>query len=366
MISYLSIFAGFVLTLIFILIGRQIAVRTGFVDKPGGRKKHSEGIPLIGGLVIVPVFLVTAYFSNQMQWLNIPIMAGALILLIMGALDDKLTLNAWGKFIVQLLVAGYVVVAGGVQVTHFGQLFGPEYFYLGMASVPFSILCLVLFMNALNMIDGLDGLSGGVSAIAVFWLIIISVMFSAGTQWMVLGILFACLIAFLIFNMRYPGHPKASVFMGDAGALSLAFLIGCFCILLSQNKNVQPISFAWIIALPIIDSFALFFTRLRTGRHPFDPGRDHIHHRVLALGFSQAKAAAILLAASFVLGLVGTVLPHLGVSSLILFLLWAALLIIYTLFRLKHAANPPEKILRGGIDCKSNEGDKARQFDRHP
>jgi len=238
-------------------------------------------------------------------------------------------INPWPRFLAQFVAAALIVLAGPAKLTHLGYLFGDELFTLdwfGITWMPaaFSIVAIVLFINAMNMMDGLDGLVSGQCFIIFFWLMIACLI--AGKTALLLPLLpiMGALFGFLIHNLRNPFRKRARVFLGDAGSMGLAVVIAWFAIDLAQEPEavLAPISMAWMLALPVFDINANFYRRTREGRHPFSPDRGHFHHNVTAAGFSHAQASAFILFVVFILCAIGYGGAVLGVPEWILSSIW--------------------------------------------
>jgi UDP-GlcNAc:undecaprenyl-phosphate GlcNAc-1-phosphate transferase len=332
--------AAFSLGVILFYYGMRLARRLGYVDRPGGRKKHVGGTPPIGGLVIMPIFAFFYLRFNPAGIQDWPLFAGLAALLLLGAVDDRLSLNAWIKFIGQIVIAGFVVIVGDAEIVSLGDIGGQGPVYLGWATIPFSIACLVLLMNALNMIDGLDGLAGGIAASILIWLMIACAMSGLYAPLTGMGMLLAPLLAFLIFNMRHPWRKKAAVFLGDAGSLTLALAIGWFAIHLSQGPSapVLPVTVIWLMAVPVIDTLTLFSLRLIKGRHPFSADRNHLHHRFLAHDIPVHWTVLFMIGATFGAGAIGMAGMQADVSDMALLLLWLGCLLGYVGYSLRPSA----------------------------
>jgi len=163
--------AGFWASLILLKIGIELAKKFDLVDQPGGRKKHDGAIPLVGGLIIVPVFAILCYIANLPDLMLLsPLFGGVLLLLIIGAMDDKFHIHPWARFVIQIWLACYVVIFCHGEIENLGNLFGFGDVHLGWFAKAFSVTCLVLLMNAINMLDGIDGLASGFVAVALGWL----------------------------------------------------------------------------------------------------------------------------------------------------------------------------------------------------
>lgn len=326
--------AAFALTAVALFAGRLMALRVGFSDRPGGRKRHDQPVPPIGGLVIVPVFIAISWAAGLEAVIPWPLATGLGALLLMGAFDDARGIKPAIKFAIMLWTACFVVIFGEMQIGNLGNLFGFGEVELGWLSKGFTILCLALLMNALNMMDGVDGLAGGFCALAVFWFLVVCLGAggSHSADGLALGILLAVLLGFLVFNMRAPWCKSASVFLGDAGSLCLGLLLGWFCIRLSQGgtKLLEPVTVIWMIALPVMDAFALFIARSLRGKHPFNADRRHLHHRFLDAGLSPARTTAVILSIVAVMALTGFVAQVYVLPHVVLFGLWMILFVIHT------------------------------------
>jgi len=331
----------------------QLAVQRGFVDKPGGRKKHQDPVPPIGGLVIFPVFIIIAAAKGGIYWGAYAYFFAALaLLLIVGALDDKRGVPPWIKFGVQWVAAILIVVPGGAQINTMGNIFGFGEFGLGFMTIPFSVIATVLLINAVNLMDGLDGLAGGKGFIIMLWLAIACIIAPAMLALPPVAILMGALGGFLLYNMRHPLRQKASVFLGDSGSMAIGLSIAWFTIKLASGFEpiIQPMSVAWLLALPIYDTCGQFARRVSQGRHPFDADHDHFHHHFIYAGFPVGQATAIILGISFLTGLIGVGVIEAGFPQAALTYPWIALLLvhIYMSMRPHRFRRLVAKLRRGG------------------
>jgi UDP-GlcNAc:undecaprenyl-phosphate GlcNAc-1-phosphate transferase len=189
-------------------------------------------------------------------------------------------------------------------------------------------------MNALNMMDGVDGLAGGFCALVVFWMLVVCLGAGNPAYVQTLTIILAALMGFLVFNMRAPWRKSASVFLGDSGSLCLGLLLGWFCIRLTQNwatPPLQPATVIWIIALPVMDAFALFLARSLRGKHPFDADRRHLHHRLMDAGLTPGQTTIVMLSIVAVMALTGFIAQAHDIPPVLLFAVWMILFIIHTM-----------------------------------
>jgi UDP-GlcNAc:undecaprenyl-phosphate GlcNAc-1-phosphate transferase len=317
------------------------AASVGLVDKPGGRKRHEVETPLVGGLVIFTVFAVVslvwlfmaASLSAPMLWF----FAALAALVIVGAMDDRKHISAWVRFGIQFLVSFVIVLLAGAQLKNLGDLFGFGIFWLGFMAVPFSVIAAVLLINAINLIDGLDGLCAGNAFIVFGWMAVWCYAGGAMLHLPLLLFLMAALGGFLVYNLRTKWRSKAALFLGDAGSLGLGLAIAWFAMSLGGGKHVviEPMAVAWMLAWPIYDICGQFARRMSEGRHPFDPDHDHFHHHFINLGVPPAKATAIILSIAFVTGFIGTGGLWLGVPLPVLTVSWMVLLLVHIYLSIK-------------------------------
>ena len=305
---WLTLLAIFVATLALIPPTRHFAIKLGYVDEPGGRKIHHAPVPPIGGFIIFTLFLALNAIIFTLTPALLSLYAALTLLLITGLIDDKRPVPALLKFIIHFVAAGIIVFGGGAQLNNMGNMLGFGDWHLGWFFAPiFSIACVVYLINAVNMMDGLDGLAGGKSLMILFWLMLAAHISGHSAAMLHIGIIAAALAGFLFYNMRHPLRDKACIFLGDTGSMGLGLIIAWFCIHISQGENapLTPISIAWIIALPIIDAFGLFAMRIYEGRHPFSPDLRHFHHHFIHAGFPGGDTTLLIITLGAGLGAVG-------------------------------------------------------------
>ncbi len=278
---------------------RVLAFRIGAVDVPlDGRRIHKKPIPRIGGVAIYFGFTVTTMLFCDFSRELLTIWVGGGILVILGIIDDVVRLNAWIKFLVQLAVAG-AAVWNGTLIDH--VTLGGGYVSLGVMSIPLSILWVAGMTNAINFIDGLDGLACGVSAISSLSLLIVVLLHGDLVSTVLCAIMLGACLGFLPFNSN-----PARIFMGDTGALFLGY---SFAVLSVHGvfKLHAVLSFLvplMIFALPLFDMIFAIVRRVSAGKSPFAADRGHIHHRLIDMGFTQKESVKILYALCAIMGLV--------------------------------------------------------------
>ena len=278
---------------------RLLAFRIGAIDIPtDARRMHKKPIPRIGGLAIFAGFLVATVVFCEPTAQLFAIWIGGGILVVLGILDDIFRLPALIKLVVQLCVAG-IAVSFGILIEHI-TLFG-AHIEFGYFSIPITIIWIVGLSNAINLIDGLDGLSCGVSAITSISIFIVMLITGDYTSALITAILSGACLGFLPYNKN-----PAKIFMGDTGALFLGYTLSIISVqglfkLHTMLSFLVPLS---IFALPILDTLIAIVRRVIHGQSPFHPDRGHFHHKLVDMGFSHKEAVKILYAISGIMGLV--------------------------------------------------------------
>lgn len=278
---------------------RLLAFRIGAIDIPtDARRMHKKPTPRIGGLAIFAGFLVATLVFCEPSAQLYSIWIGGGILAILGVLDDIFRLSAWIKLIVQLCVAG-IAVSFGILIDHI--TFAGAVIEFGYFSIPVTMLWIVGLSNAINLIDGLDGLSCGISAITSVSIFMVMLITGDFTSALITAILTGACLGFLPYNKN-----PAKIFMGDTGALFLGYTLSIISVqglfkLHTMLSFLVPLS---IFALPILDTFIAIFRRVLHGQSPFHPDRGHFHHKLVDMGFTHKEAVRLLYAISAIMGLV--------------------------------------------------------------
>jgi len=312
--SIYSLFVlGVVLTCILTPLIRHFALKKGVVDCPQrARKIHEQATPRLGGAAILTsylgVLLVGGVFIPQLReilWGENPfggyILIGAVAIFVIGILDDLSRLSPKTKLVGEFLVAALVVWGARfsfteVQFLGLGTISFPEWFGFALAC-----LWIVGMANAINLIDGLDGLASGITLTGLLAVNVVGYLTGIpGVTWFA-TLLIGCLLGFLVFNSR-----PASIFLGDCGSLTLGYLAGCLSLLASsRNEGVIDGIFPILaFALPITDCVFAICRRLLRGRSPFSPDMEHFHHRLMAKGMTHGKAVLSMWAMAFSCSLV--------------------------------------------------------------
>jgi len=283
----------------------RLAPRLGLLDHPEGRKDHASPTPVVGGLAMLLACLAVLPFTLPLSYHTAALGVAALIVVAIGVYDDRHELD-WTWRLGWQCVAGLVIALwGGARVEDVGEAFGLVGLNLGMWAIPFTVFATVGLINAMNMIDGADGLAGSLALGALAMLGAAAVY--AGNGVLAERVLIVCgaLAGFLWWNLRFPWRPQASAFMGDAGSGLLGLVIAWVAFRLTQNPGhpVNPVLALWLLPIPVMDCLVLIVRRLQERRSPFAAGRDHIHHLMADAGFRPMQIVGSLLAFSLVTGL---------------------------------------------------------------
>lgn len=314
-------------------LARRLAFHLKAIDLPNDRKIHKEPMPRLGGVAVFGGFCapwlafyllenrVTETFHNY-ERLTLALMTGAAMMLGLGVLDDVRGLNARQKLPFQILTA-CALYFSGYQITFLSNPFGAE-IYLGWLSLPVSVLWIVAITNAINLLDGMDGLVAGVTACIALSLAIINILNDRIFVALITLALTGACLGFLPYNF-YP----ARIFLGDSGSLFIGILLGCIGIISLFKATTATIVIVPVIlfGLPLFDTTAVFIGRLIRGDPVFSADKTHVHHRILRLGWSQRQAAVFLYAVTLLLGAVA-IYVNLHQSPLTILIATALFLII--------------------------------------
>ena len=298
---------------------KTFAYKVGAIDVPkDNRRMHKTPIPRLGGLAIFIGFMVSTLLFNEIDVQMRGILMGSVIIVLLGVVDDITPLPAMLKFVVQI-VAALIPLSHGVVIKALSNpniFSGSPYWVLGGLSVPITILWIVGITNAVNLIDGLDGLANGVSAICAATMLVIALLVSDGHVAVTMAALVGACVGFMPYNMN-----PAKMFMGDTGATFLGFILATMSIQ-GLFKFYALISFAvpfLILGLPIFDTAFAMIRRIAKGQSPMQPDRSHVHHRLIDMGLNQKQAVATLYVISAILGMSAVVLTTSGELKAMMF-----------------------------------------------
>ena len=321
---------------------KAFSVKVGAIDVPkDNRRMHDHPIPRLGGLAIFLGFMFAVVLMVPMNGSERGMLLGAVIIVVLGIFDDIYALPAKLKFVVQIVAALVSVLAGNqISILSNPNIFSenPIWVLDDWLSIALSVIWVVAITNAVNLIDGLDGLACGVSTISSAAMLIIALLVSELDVAMIMGALVGACIGFLPYNFN-----PAKIFMGDTGATFLGFIMANMSIQ-GMFKMCTIISFVapfLILGLPIFDVCFAVVRRLSKGQSPMRPDRSHIHHRLIDMGLSQKQAVGMLYVISAILGLSAVVLTTSGALRALIFLVAAGLaaLLAWRVLIVGHTGN---------------------------
>ncbi len=317
----MALLAAMIISFLMTPVVKSFAYKVGAIDVPkDDRRMHKKPIPRLGGLAIFIGFMVSILVFADITPELKSILMGAVIIVVLGVVDDIMALPAMLKFIVQI-VAALIPALNGVTILAFSNpnIFSENlYWVLGGLAVPFTVLWIVAITNAVNLIDGLDGLANGVSAISATTMLVIALVGGQVQVSIVLAALVGASVGFMPYNMN-----PAKMFMGDTGATFLGYILATMSIQ-GLFKYYAVISFVvpfLILGLPIFDTAFAFIRRIAHGQSPMHADRSHIHHRLIDMGLNQKQAVATLYVISAILGLSAVVLTTGGEQRAMVFFL---------------------------------------------
>lgn len=296
------------------------------LDEPNGRALHLNSTPRLGGLAIFAGFISSLTLFGQIDKGIRELMAGAIIIFFIGLKDDIVSVSAFKKVFVQILAAGIVIFSGDIYLSDFYGVLGIYEISAGWGYL-FTFICIIGLTNAINLIDGLDGLAGSIVVIAGSFLGAGFLIWGVGgrTYSVVAFALVGAVLGFLKFNLR-----DATIFMGDTGSLVSGFIISvmAICFIEARPLPYAPVFVIAVLFVPIVDTSRVIVLRLLNGKSPFLADKNHLHHRLIGLGFSQPAVLMAMIGGN--LGSVALVVrfSYLSNNELLSLLLGYALFII--------------------------------------
>ncbi|KAB8144023.1 undecaprenyl/decaprenyl-phosphate alpha-N-acetylglucosaminyl 1-phosphate transferase [Chloroflexia bacterium SDU3-3] len=291
----LILFTALLFSIVGTPLARRVALHTGVVDAPNARKVHTSPVPLLGGAAIYVGFLLALLIFGERFYIRelVSILLGATLVSLFGLMDDRWGLHAYLKLGIQVL-AGCILIISGVQVRLFAEAW---------QNWAITIVWVVGITNAMNLLDNMDGLSAGITTVAAAFFLLLAALSGQA----LVGAMAAALVGACVGFLRYNLNP-ATIFMGDTGSLFLGFVLAALGIKLRFPSNVPWITWLvplCVLALPIFDTSLVFVSRLRRGKNPLTtPGKDHLSHRLVALGLTKREAVLVCYLASGACGMV--------------------------------------------------------------
>ncbi|MBO5556179.1 MAG: undecaprenyl/decaprenyl-phosphate alpha-N-acetylglucosaminyl 1-phosphate transferase [Oscillospiraceae bacterium] len=315
---------------------KSFAERVGAIDEPSERRINTVPVPRMGGLAIFFGFVLSLLLFVDMSTKVTGLLLGAVIIAVMGAVDDIVSLNPWVKLAGQV-VAALVAIRCGIV---FDAVSNPNFLSqnttieIGFLSIPLTVFWIVACTNAVNLIDGLDGLAVGVSAISSLTMLVVALFVSEPSVAVILAALTGACLGFMPYNLN-----PAKIFMGDVGSQFLGFVLSTVSImgLFKFHAIITFLVPLLALAVPLADTVFAFFRRILKGQSPFHPDRGHFHHRLMDSGLDQKQAVALLYGISALLGLVAVLLAgHNAIVRIVCLVAGFGISITVWLFVFRH------------------------------
>jgi len=334
MIMEIASFTGLIAVVsafVALLILQPIARRFRLVDIPNHRKAHKGAVPLIGGL--------SAFAGLLVAWLiSMPLTEGfgiylfcALMLVILGAIDDARDIPAKYRLWAQVLLGGLLSYGSGIYLTTFGNLFGLGNIELAWLGPVVTIAAVIGATNAYNMVDGIDGLAGSMSLVTLGALALLFASAEGFHLELALAVTIgAALLPYLGANLQLRPF-RRKIFMGDAGSMFIGFSVVWLLVNGAQTENgaFRPVAALWVCALPLMDMVAIMIRRARKGQSVMMPDRDHLHHICLRAGFSDRQALMLITTFAVVCALIGIAGELLNIPEWVMFALFMVVFFVY-------------------------------------
>lgn len=360
----ITLFIAFLTTFITLIGLNKIAPAIGLVDHPSPRKVHATQTPLTGGISIaigiaITFILAIPTLPASYAW----IMCGALCMVVTGAYDDVKNLPVLHRFCIQSAVGTVIIFGADLTIDSIGTYPIIGEVKLGFLAYPITLFALLTGINAMNLIDGLDGLASGLGVVAFSILSILGFTMSSISFGILCGIIAMALLGFLSKNMRFPWQKSAKAFLGDAGSTALGFTLAAFVIQATNSETplFSPPAALWFLAIPLIDTLSVMLRRVENGHHAFKASKDHLHHILLSRLQSVSKTVAVILFTSLSLILLGLLLEAYASDAVSLFA-FSVILMSYHI-ALKYLAHPVKEDLNGASELKQASEQPVKKVD---
>ena len=332
LVALIVAFASSILTIKILL---PLAPHVGLVDVPNERKRHDGAIPLIGGIsIFTGVLIASTLFIEQSNIVNLYLISSALIVFI-GTLDDIYDLSVVSRIVFQGIVASLLVFGAGKYISDFGPLIGGDALTIGNYGMIFTIVAVITAINAFNMVDGIDGLAGSMSIITIASIALLTVLNKPATDVLLPMLIVVSTIPYLFYNVSTRNPRGKKIFMGDAGSMYMGLTVIWLLTLSTQSgeatsASFRPVTALWLIAVPLMDMFAIMYRRIRNGDSPFKADNNHLHHICLGMGLTSRKALWLISALAITFASIGVASDYYQISEWIMLLSFLGVFSIYT------------------------------------
>jgi UDP-GlcNAc:undecaprenyl-phosphate GlcNAc-1-phosphate transferase len=290
MILFSTFLLSAIITIILMPITINLACKFNLVDMPNSRKIHCDPIPRIGGITMALGAFCPIIIWAPMNKFVIAMLLGSGVLVVFGLVDDLKNIGFKTKLFGQIIAALIVILFGGLKIQTLGGLVPGNYLLSVWISIPLTLVAIVAVTNAINLSDGLDGLAGGITLLTFLFIGYLSYL----VKFQAYEVMALAMMGAIFGLLRYNTHP-ATVFMGDAGSQLLGFVAVTLTLdLARRNPQLSPLLGLFIIGLPIIDTVSVMVHRLLEGRSPFKADKNHLHHKIMNLGFYHSESVILI------------------------------------------------------------------------
>lgn len=285
---------------------RRLAIKINAIDKPNERKVHRGLIPRMGGLAVYLSFALAVLLLHPISMPVAGLLMGGLLIVLLGIIDDVKGLPAKVKLAGQI-IAALAVVPFGIQVDFITNPLTGGIMHLGLLAVPLTVFWIISVTNAVNLIDGLDGLAGGTSMIAALTIAAVAwkqgLIYGGSSTHFEVAVLAVVLAAAILGFLRYNFYP-AKIFLGDTGSMFLGYCLAVLAVM-GLTKSAAAISVfipIVILGIPLLDTFFAIIRRCYKQQPIFQPDKEHLHHRLMAIGLSHRQTVLVIYGISALLG----------------------------------------------------------------
>lgn len=329
MLTLQILICAFVITRLTVSFG----ARMGLVDKPDARKQHLGDVPLAGGIAIFATLLFGTFVLGIEPY-TYPMLLIACGVFAVGVFDDLRHISASARLLIEFAAGMLLATYGNIVITNVGNLLAMGDIPLLLLSVPLTALSVAGLSNAYNMIDGIDGLAA--STIVLPLLVLYLLALQAGHPMAdALLLLLVPLGVFLLFNLGPNNRLIPKMFLGDAGSVTLGFLVTASLVYFSQGERalIKPVTALWLVTIPLMDMLATMLRRYRRGHKLMKADRSHLHHTLMDMGLGKRQVLAVMIAYAIACAVVGLVLE--GIPEYLSLLCYFLLFCGHCLFVIK-------------------------------
>lgn len=297
-----------IISLVVTRIMASLGTRAGLVDRPNVRKQHLGEVPLVGGIAIFSTLLLGTFTLGIAPY-TYPMLAIACVVCAVGVFDDFRHISASARLLIEFGSGILLATYGNIAITNVGNLLALGDIPLLLLTVPLTALAVAGLSNAYNMIDGIDGLAASTITLPLLVLYLLALQMGhpmANT----LLLMLVPLVVFLLFNLGPGNRLLPKMFLGDAGSVTLGFLVTASLVYFSQGDNalILPVTALWLVTVPLMDMLATMLRRLKQGRKLMSADRSHLHHTLMDRGLGPRQTLALMAGYATLCAIVGLIL----------------------------------------------------------